>query len=98
MKRLAICLVVLTALFMGQRAQAQLVLPGPSQVVPLPSPPPPPKLEVPKMPQLDAPPSYNYRPLPRNSFGDRFSKCLEDAAGAGLGPAHRGTYALRCAN
>lgn len=98
MKRLAICLVVLTALSMGQGAQAQLVLPGPSQVVPLPSPPPPPKLEVPKMPQLDAPPSYNYRPLPRNSFGDRFSKCLEDAAGAGLGPAHRGTYALRCAN
>ncbi|GLR95950.1 MULTISPECIES: hypothetical protein [Bradyrhizobium] len=98
MKRLAICLVVLTALSMGQGAQAQLVLPGPSQVVPLPSPPPPPKLEVPKMPQLDAPPSYNYRPLPRNSFGDRFSKCLEDAAGAGLSPGHRGTYALRCAN
>ncbi len=50
------------------------------------------------MPQIDARPSHNYRPFPRNSFSDRVSKCLEDAAGAGLGPADRGTYALRCAN
>ncbi|WP_407118781.1 hypothetical protein [Bradyrhizobium sp. LMG 9283] len=98
MKRLSICLMGLTALLMGQGAQAQYVLPDPSQVVPPPSPPPPPKIEVPKVPQFDAPPRYNYRPLPRNSFSDRVSKCLDDAAAAGLGPADRGTYARSCAN
>ncbi|MDA9469274.1 hypothetical protein [Bradyrhizobium sp. CCBAU 53415] len=102
MKRFSLCLMVFTALLLGQvlgqAAQAQIILPGPTQVVPPPSPPPPPKLEVPKMPQIDARPSHNYRPFPRNSFSDRVSKCLEDAAGAGLGPADRGTYALRCAN
>ncbi|WP_244608965.1 hypothetical protein [Bradyrhizobium sp. SUTN9-2] len=65
---------------------------------PLPAPPPPPKIEVPKVPQFDAPPRYNYQPLPRNSFSDRVTKCLHDGAAAGLGPADRGTYARMCAN
>jgi len=95
MKRLSICLMALIALLMGHGAQAQYVLPAPSQVV---SPPPPPSIEAPKVPRLDAPPSYNDRPLPRNSFSDRVSKCLDDAAAAGLGPADRGTYARSCAN
>ncbi|WP_370098990.1 hypothetical protein [Bradyrhizobium yuanmingense] len=80
-------------------ARAQYVSPDAARLAPtLPAPPPPPKIEVPKVPQFDAPPRYNYQPLPRNSFGDRVTKCLHDAAAAGLGPADRGTYARSCAN
>lgn len=97
MRPLAICLVLMAAL--GQAAQAQYVVPGAAQLAPpVPRPPPPPKIEVPKVPQFDAPPRYNYQPLPRHSFSDRVSKCLDDAAAAGLGPADRGTYARSCAN
>ncbi|WP_257180525.1 MULTISPECIES: hypothetical protein [Bradyrhizobium] len=99
MTRLSISLVVLAALGAGQAVHAQYVLPGASRLAPpLPAPPPPPKIEVPKVPQFDAPPRYNYQPLPRNSFSDRVTKCLDDAAAAGLGPADRGTYARSCAN
>ncbi|MEK9285121.1 hypothetical protein MTR72_36890 [Bradyrhizobium sp. ISRA442] len=99
MKRLSISLLVLASLLAGQIASAQLLLPGTSQFnPPPPPPPPPPQIEVPKVPQFDAPPSYNYQPIPRTSFGDRISKCLEDAAGAGLGPAARAAYSRSCAN
>jgi len=99
MKRLSVILLVLVALLVGQGASAQALLPGASQFnLPPPAPPPPPKIEVPKIPQFDAPPSYNYQPIPRTSFGDRMSKCLDDAAGAGLSPADRGTYSRSCAN
>ncbi|MCP3388976.1 hypothetical protein NLM27_09330 [Bradyrhizobium sp. CCGB12] len=99
MTRLSICLLLAAALFVGQAAHAQYVLPGASRLAPpLSQPPPPPRIEVPKIPQFDAPPRYNYQPLPRNSFSDRVSKCLDDAAAAGLGPADRGTYARSCAN
>ena len=98
MKQPSIFLPVLAALLVGQGASAQVLLPGTSQFnLPPPAPPPPPKIEVPKIPQLDAPPSYNYQPIPRTSFGDRISKCLDDAAGAGLSPADRGTYSRSCA-
>ncbi|HXH42274.1 MAG TPA: hypothetical protein VNK51_00330 [Bradyrhizobium sp.] len=97
MRPLVLCVVLLATL--GQAAQAQYVAPGASQLAPpLSRPPPPPKIEVPKVPQFDAPPRYNYQPLPRNSFSDRVSRCLDDAAAAGLGPADRGTYARSCAN
>ncbi|MBR0739127.1 hypothetical protein JQ581_19520 [Bradyrhizobium liaoningense] len=99
MTRLSVCLVLLSTLFVGQAAHAQYVLPDASRLAPpLPAPPPPPKIEVPKIPQFGAPPRYNYQPLPRNSFSDRVSRCLDDAAAAGLGPADRGTYARSCAN
>lgn len=99
MKRISILFVVATALVAGQGAQAQYLLPGASRYnLPPSSPPPPPKIEVPKIPQFDAPPNYNYRPLPRNSFSDRVTRCLDDAAAAGLGPADRATYARSCAN
>lgn len=99
MRRLSICFVLLAALFVGQAAQAQYVSPDALRLAPpLPAPPPPPKIEVPKIPQFDAPPRYNYQPLPRNSFSDRVTKCLDAAAAAGLGPADRGTYARSCAN
>ncbi|WFU38165.1 hypothetical protein QA640_27475 [Bradyrhizobium sp. CB82] len=93
-------LVVLATLSVGQGSFAQTLLPGTSLLLlpPPPPPPPPPKIEIPKVPQLDARPSYNYRPAPRASFGDRVSRCLEDAAGAGLSPADRGTYSRMCAN
>ncbi len=49
----------------------------------------------PKIPQLDAPPPYNYQAAPpqlRSAIA--LTKCLDDAAAAGPGPARdRGTYA-----
>ncbi|KYG99034.1 hypothetical protein [Bradyrhizobium sp. DOA1] len=99
MTRFSIGLVLLATLFAGQAAHAQYVSPGASRLAPpLPAPPAPPRIEVPQIPQFDAPPRYNYQPLPRNSFSDRVTKCLDDAAAAGLGPADRGTYARSCAN
>ncbi|AMA58767.1 hypothetical protein [Bradyrhizobium sp. CCGE-LA001] len=99
MTRFSIGLVLLATLFVGQAAHAQYVSPGASRLAPpLPAPPPPPRIEVPQVPQFDAPPRYNFQPLPRNSFSDRVTKCLDDAAAAGLGPADRGTYARSCAN
>jgi len=92
-------LVVAAVLLGGATVAAQSVLPGSSQFnPPLPAPPPPPKMDVPKVPQLDAPPSYNYKPAPRPSFGERISKCLDDAAAAGMGPNERANYSRGCAN
>ncbi|MGV7212158.1 hypothetical protein [Bradyrhizobium sp. UFLA05-112] len=100
MKATLSILVVLAALAAGQGSFAQTLVPGTSPLLlpPPPPPPPPPKIEIPKVPQLDARPSNNYRPAPRSSFSDRISKCLDDAAGAGLSPADRGTYSRMCAN
>ncbi|OAF10341.1 hypothetical protein AYJ54_10810 [Bradyrhizobium centrolobii] len=99
MKQLSLPVLVLAALVAGQAASAQVLLPGtPLLNPPPPIPPPPPKIAVPKVPQLDAPPSYNFQPIPRTSFGDRIARCLDEAAGAGLSPADRDTYARSCAN
>jgi len=65
---------------------------------PLPAPLPPPKIEAPKVPQLDAPIHYDYRPAPRSSFGDRVTRCLDEAAAAGVKPSHRAAYSRNCAN
>jgi hypothetical protein len=99
-------LVVSAVLLPGSRVvMAQTILsqtmlpPGASQFSPPPpSPPPPPRIEVPKVPQLDAPQSYNYKPAPRSSFSDRISRCLDDAAAAGLSPSRRAAYSRMCAN
>jgi len=99
MTQFPICLVLMAALCLDQAAYAQYAEPGASRLAPQsPQPPPPPKIEVPKVPQFDAPLRYNYQPLPRNSFSDRITRCLDDAAAAGLGPADRGTYARSCVN
>ena len=100
MKRVAtVMFVAAAALLIGEGASAQSLLPGTSQFnPPLPPPPPPPKIEVPRIPQPGAQPTYDYRPAPRPSFGDRISKCLDDAAAAGLGPADRANYSRMCAN
>jgi hypothetical protein len=55
-------------------------------------------MDVPKIPQMDAPAHPNYAPAPRPSFGDRVSKCLDDAAAGGLGPNERAAYSRGCAN
>jgi hypothetical protein len=53
---------------------------------------------VPVVPQLDALPQPNYAPTPEPSFGERISKCLDDAAASGLGPNERSNYSRNCAN
>ncbi|MDE2378956.1 hypothetical protein [Bradyrhizobium sp.] len=98
MKQIALVVPVIAAALLAGAAAAQSTLPGSSQFnPPPPPPPPPPKIEVPKVPQFDAKPSYNYRPAPRRSYGDRVSKCLDDAAAAGMTPGERATYSRSCA-
>ena len=66
---------------------------------PLPAPLPPPRIEAPKVPQFDAPQRYDYVPTtPRPSFGDRISRCLDEAAAAGVRPSRRAAYSRACAN
>jgi hypothetical protein len=99
MKRsLIYCCVVIFALSAGS-ALAQFIPPGGSLFnPPPPAPPPPPKIEVPPIPKMDELPMRSYAPMaPRKSFGDRVSKCLDDAAAAGLSPANRTTYSRNCA-
>jgi hypothetical protein len=87
------------ALVLGAAASAQVIPPGGSVFnPPVPAPPPPPKIEVPVVPQLDAPPSHSYAPAPRSSFGDRISRCLDDAAASGIRPAERSAYSRACGN
>jgi len=65
---------------------------------PLPAPLPPPRIEAPRVPQLDAPIQYDYRPAPRPSFSDRIARCLDEAAAAGVRPSRRAAYSRNCAN
>jgi hypothetical protein len=93
-----ICAVTL-ALVAGNAASAQILAPGASQFnPPLPAPPPPPKIEVPVVPQLDAPIRQSYQPAPRPSFSDRINACLDEAAAAGVRPSRRAAYSRACAN
>jgi hypothetical protein len=91
---------VLMALVVVNTASAQMLPPGASQFSPPPlPPPPPPKIEVPVVPQMDAPPSQpTVQPSERGSFGDRINSCLDEAATAGLGPGERAAYSRSCAN
>jgi hypothetical protein len=102
MKRLLIIsCVAAAALVPAAAAFAQVLIPpGTSQFSPpLPPPPPPPKIEVPVVPQMDAPPRQSYVPAaPAPSFGDRITTCQSDAAAAGLGPSDRAEYSRNCAN
>ncbi|MFL6793418.1 MAG: hypothetical protein ACJ8EE_19885 [Bradyrhizobium sp.] len=101
MKRLSMvsCLVLWTLLAGGSSAQQQFIAPGGSQFnPPLPSPPPPPRIEVPTIPQMDVPSQPSVRAAPRQSFGDRISRCLDEGAAAGLDPAERAAYSRACAN
>ncbi|HEV7879786.1 hypothetical protein [Bradyrhizobium sp.] len=91
---------VIVALVVLNAGQAQMLPPGASQFSPPPPPPlPPPKIEVPVVPQMDAPPSQpTVLPPGRGSFGDRINSCLDEGAAAGLGPDERTAYSRSCAN
>jgi hypothetical protein len=90
---------VLAALAFGATASAQMLPPGASQFSPPPpAPPPPPKIEVPAIPQLDAPIRQSYQLAPRPSFSDRINTCLDEGAASGLGPNARAAFSRTCAN
>jgi hypothetical protein len=91
---------VLVALVVVNTASAQMLPPGGSQFNPPPlPPPPPPKMDVPVLPQMDAPPSQpTVQPSERSSFGDRINSCLDEGAAAGLPPGERAAYSRSCAN
>jgi len=99
MKHITIVSAIASAIVFASTASAQIIPPGGSQFnPPLPPPPPPPKIEVPAIPQLDALPQPNYAPAPQPSFGERISKCLDNAAASGLRPGEREAYSRSCAN
>ena len=101
MKRLLFPLGVLLLLLVAPAASAQqMIPPGWSQFnPPLPAAPPPPRIEAPVIPRLDAPPSQPHvQASQRGSFSDQISRCLDDAAAAGLRPAARAAYSRSCAN
>jgi hypothetical protein len=103
MKRLSLSLLAIAWLAFGcgaVNAQSPNNLVGGSQFnPPLPPPPPPPKIEVPKVPEMDAPLRYDYVPAtPRPSFSDRIARCLDEAAAAGVRPSRRAAYSRACAN
>ena len=97
MKRSFLACLVILAFGVGS-ACAQFVPPGSSPYnPPPPAPPPPPKMDVPAIPKMDEVPKPSYAPPPQKSFGERITKCLDDAAAAGLGPNERATYSRNCA-
>lgn len=99
MKRsLIYCGLVIFALG-GGSAFAQPIPPNnPPYLPPPPAPPPPPKIDVPAIPKMDELPKRSYAPVaPQKSFGERVTKCLDDAAASGLGPNERATYSRNCA-
>jgi hypothetical protein len=91
---------VIAALVAVNTASAQMLPPGASQFSPPPPAPlPPPKIEVPVVPQMDAPPSQPaVAPSGRGSFSDRINSCLDEGAASGLGPNERAAYSRSCAN
>jgi hypothetical protein len=90
---------VLAALAFGGAASAQMLAPGASRFNPPPlAPLPGPKIEVPAVPQMDAPPKQNFTSTPRPSFSDRISTCLDMGAAAGLDSSDRAAFSRSCAN
>jgi hypothetical protein len=72
---------------------------NPNLFAPPPPPIPPPRIEVPKVPQMDAVPAAPRVSQPRRaSFDKRVRRCMEEAAAAGLGPNERAAYSRACAN
>jgi hypothetical protein len=84
----------------GDVASAQILPPGASQFSPPPPAPlPPPPIEVPVVPQMDAPPSQPaVEPSGRGSFSDRINTCLDQGAASGFGPNERAAYSRSCAD
>jgi hypothetical protein len=104
MKRLSILICAAAmVLIVTNAALAQIISPGippggSKFNPPLPPPPPSPKIEVPVVPQMDAPARQNYVSPPSPSFSDRVTTCLQEGAAAGLGPSDREEYSRACAN
>ena len=97
--RMLIVIYLTSVLLAPCAASAQLIPPGGSLLnPPLPAPLPPPRIEVPVVPQMDAPVRQSYEPPPRRSFGDRITRCLDEAAANGLRPSERAAYSRACAN
>jgi hypothetical protein len=94
------CAIAAVLVFGSAASAQQIISPSGSQFNPPPPPaPPPPRIEVPAIPQMDAPPSRQIvQPVPRSSFSDRINSCLEEGAAAGLGPNGRAAYSRSCAN
>jgi hypothetical protein len=91
---------VLAVLLAANATNAQQVIPRGGSLLnpPIPAPPPPPKIEVPVVPQMDAPVLQSYVPPAPPSFSDRMTTCLEAAAASGLRPSARAAYSRACAN
>ena len=93
------CVCLALPLVAGNDALAQILPPGASQFSPPPAPLPPPPIEVPVVPQMDAPPAQPaVQPSGRGSFSDRINTCLDQGAASGLGPNERTAYSRSCAN
>lgn len=99
-KALTILVSLSAMLVAAAPACAQGLIPPPATALPPPPPPPPPPvIEVPKVPKMDDMPASPKAALPqRGSFGERMSRCMDDAAAAGLGPNERAAYSRACAN
>ena len=101
MKRLAIwaTCAMMWAVVSGPAVGQQMTPPGWSQFnPPLPAGPPPPRIEVPVVPTLDVPSQPPVRASRRESFSDRISRCLDEAATGGMTPSQREVYSRACAN
>jgi hypothetical protein len=95
-----ICAVALALIFAGSASAQGIIIPPGGSILnpPLPPAPPPPRIQVPVVPQMDAPVVQNYAPPPRPTFSDRITNCLDEAAANGLGPRARAAYSRSCAN
>jgi hypothetical protein len=101
MRGVMVAMVVGGALALPVGAAAQIMAPPvPSLVMPPPPAPPPPRIEVPVVPQFDAPPSQvqAVQPARHRSFSRRVTKCLDEGAAAGLDSSERAAYSRACAN
>jgi hypothetical protein len=100
MKRLSILIVTIMCVLVADAALAQqMIPPGWSQFnPPPPAPPPSPKIEVPVVPRMNVPSQPRVQSSRRSSFGERISRCLDEAAASGIRPSARAAYSRACAN
>jgi hypothetical protein len=100
MKRLSILIVTIMCVLVADAALAQqMIPPGWSQFnPPPPAPPPSPKIEVPVVPRMNVPSQPRIQSSRPSSFGERISRCLDEAAASGIRPSARAAYSRACAN
>jgi hypothetical protein len=100
MKRLSILIAAIMCMLVADAALAQqMIPPGWSQFnPPPPALPPSPKIEVPVVPRMNVPSQPRVQASRHSSFGDRISRCLDEAAASGIRPSARAAYSRACAN